>query len=341
MHLLKFARHMPKAELHVHLEGSIRPATLLQLAQRNGVRLPAETEQELRAFYGFRDFPHFLQVYGAITSCLCTPEDYALIAYEFGRDCARQNVRYAEVTFTVATNVRVTGLPWQTLLEALNAGRAQAREHFGVEWRWVFDISRDNPETQDQVLDIALAAREQGVIALGLGGSEALFPPELFVRPFARAKEAGLARVPHAGENAGPPSIWTALRLLSADRIGHGIRCIEDPALVEHLGQRQVPIEVCPTSNVCLGVYPNYVAHPLRRLWDAGLLITIGSDDPPMFGTNLNREYELLVEEFGFGASDLQRMSLNGLRASFLPAEERARMMAEFQSEFARLQAAP
>ena len=339
MDLHEFARRMPKVDLHVHLEGSIRPATLLQLAQRNGVCLPAETEQELREFYRFQDFPHFVQVYVAVTSCLRTPEDYVLIAYEFGRNCARQNVRYAEVTFTVSTNTRLTGLPWQTLLEALNAGRAQARAQFGVDWRWVFDISRDNPETQDQVLDIALAAREQGVVALGLGGSEAAFPPELFVRPFARAREAGLARVPHAGETAGPASIWTALRLLHADRIGHGVRCIEDPALMDYLGQHQVPLEVCPTSNVCLGVYPDYAAHPLRRLWDFGLFLTVGSDDPPMFGTDLNREYELLVEEFGFDASDLARMSLNGLRASLLPTDERMRMMAEFQGEISRLQA--
>jgi adenosine deaminase len=139
MDLHEFAHRMPKAELHVHLEGSICPATLLQLAQRNGVQLPAETEEELREFYRFRGFPHFVQVFVAVTSCLHKPEDYTLIAYEFGRDCARQNVRYAEVTFTVATNVRMTGLPWQIVLEALNAGRTQARAEFGVEWRWVFD----------------------------------------------------------------------------------------------------------------------------------------------------------------------------------------------------------
>jgi adenosine deaminase len=337
MDLYEFARCMPKVNLHVHLEGSIRPATLLQLAQHNGVQLPAKTEEELREFYRFRGFPHFVQVFVAVTSCLHKPEDYTLIAYEFGRDCARQNVRYAEVTFTVATNVRMTGLPWQIVLEALNAGRTQARAEFGVEWRWVFDISRDNPETQDQVLDIALAGREQGVVALGLGGSETDFPPKLFVRPFARAREAGLARVPHAGETAGPESIWAALRLLHADRIGHGVRSIEDPALVDYLRQHQVPLEVCPTSNVCLGVYPDYAMHPLRRLWDSGLFITLGSDDPPMFGTDLNREYELLIEKFGFNGGDLARISLNGLRASFLPTDERMRMMVEFQDEFAGL----
>jgi aminodeoxyfutalosine deaminase len=147
--------------------------------------------------------------------------------------------------------------------------------------------------------------------------------------------------VPHAGETAGPESIWAALRLLHADRIGHGVRSIEDPALVDYLREHQVPLEVCPTSNVCLGVYPDYATHPLRRLWDSGLFITLGSDDPPMFGTDLNSEYELLVEEFGFNDSELARISLNGLRASFLPADERTCMMVEFQDEFARLHATP
>jgi len=337
MDLHEFARRMPKAELHVHLEGSIRPATLLQLAPRNGVTLPAQDEAGLHEFYRFRDFAHFVQVYVTVTGCLRTPEDYHLIAYEFGSHAARQNVCYAEVTFTVATNVRLTGLPWQTILEGLNAGRAEARAEFGVDWRWVFDISRDNPETQEEVLEIALAAREQGVVALGLGGSEAQFGPELFVSTFARAREAGMACVPHAGEMAGPPSIWTALRELHADRIGHGVRCIEDLALVEYLRERQVPLEICPTSNVCLGVYPNYAAHPLRRLWEAGLCVTVSSDDPPMFDTDLNHEYEVLVDRFHFSADELEQVSLNGLRASFLPAPKKAQIAAEFRAEFARL----
>jgi adenosine deaminase len=335
MDLHAFARRMPKAELH--LEGSIRPATLLQLARRNGVTLPAQDEAGLREFYRFRDFAHFVQVYVTVTRCLRTPDDYRLIAYEFGSHCARQNVRYAEATFTVATNVRLTGLPWQAILEGLNAGRAQALAEFGVDWRWVFDISRDNPETQEDVLKIALAARAQGVVALGLGGSEAQFGSELFVGTFARAREAGLACVPHAGEMAGPPSIWAALRELHADRIGHGVRCVEDSALVEYLRERQVPLEVCPTSNVCLGVYPDYAAHPLRRLWEAGLCVTVNSDDPPMFDTDLNHEYEVLVDHFHFSADELEQVSLNALRASFGPAAKRAQLEAEFQAEFARL----
>ena len=337
MNLRDFARRMPKAELHVHLEGSIRPTTLLQLARRNDVTLPAQDVDGLRDFYRFRDFPHFVEVYIAITACLRTPDDYRLIAYQFGADCARQNIRYAEATFTIATNTRYTGLPWRVILASLNEGRAQARARFGVDWRWVFDISRDNPDTQDRVIEIALAAREQGVVALGLGGSEADFPPHLFVQTFERARRAGLPRVPHAGETAGPESIWAALRSLHADRLGHGVRCVEDPALVAHLRERHIPLEICPTSNLRLGVYPDYETHPLRQLWDAGLLITVGSDDPPMFGADLSHEYEVLVAHFGFDADELERVSLNGLHASFLPPSEKERLAADFRAEFARL----
>ena len=337
MNLHEFAHRMPKIELHVHLEGAIRPTTLLDLAQRNGVRLPVNDEKDLLNFYRFRDFPHFIEVYVTITGCLRTPDDYALVAYEFGSECARQNVRYAEVTFTIGTNTKLTGLPWHAILDGLNTGRERAHSEFGVDWRWVFDISRDNPATQKEVVEVALAARDHGVVALGLGGTEAEFPPALFESSFSFAHRSGLARVPHAGETAGPESIWSALRCLHADRLGHGVRCIEDPALMAYLREHQVPLELCPTSNIRLGVYPDYAAHPSRLLWDEGLMITVNSDDPPLFGTDLNMEYDVLVSHFGFNADDLETVSLNGLRASFLPATEKSRLEAEFHAEFARL----
>jgi adenosine deaminase len=337
VNLHEFARRMPKVELHVHLEGSTRPVTLLQLAERNGVDLPAKSVEGLQDFYRFRDFSRFIEVYVAITRCLQTPDDYRLIAYEFGADCARQNVRYAEATFSIFTNVTYANLPWQAIVEGLNTGRAQARAGFGVDWRWVFDIVRDIPETQSAVVEIAVAAQDQGVVALGLGGSEKGFPPELFASSFEQARQAGLRSVPHAGEIAGPESIWGALRLLHADRIGHGVRCVEDPTLVDHLRERQVALEMCPTSNICLGVFPSYEAHPLRQLWDEGLLITVNSDDPPLFNTDLNHEYEVLVDHFGFGADELERVSLNALHASFLSQTEKAQLEAEFRDQFAQL----
>jgi adenosine deaminase len=337
MNLPEFALRMPKAELHVHLEGSILPRTLLQLAQHNHVRLPASDEAGLEKLYRFRSFEQFLETYLMITGCLHTPDDYRLIAYEFGSECARQNIRYAEVIFTMLTSTSLTGLPWQEILHGLNAGRVQATADFGVRWQWVFDIVRNEPDTQAAVLDITLAARDQGVVALGLGGLETGFPPELFVDTFRRAEAENLHRAPHAGEIAGPESVWSALNLLHADRIEHGVRSIEDPLLVEYLRSNAIPLDICPTSNICLNVYPDYASHPLRGLWDAGLFLTVGSDDPPMFGTDLNHEYQLLVEDYNFTQPELERISLNAIHASFLSLAEKQTLAQEFQAEFNKL----
>jgi adenosine deaminase len=337
MNLPEFALRMPKAELHVHLEGSILPRTLLQLAQRNHVRLPASDEAGLEKLYRFRNFEQFLETYLMITGCLRTADDYRLIAYQFGSECARQNIRYAEVIFTMLTSSTLTGLPWQEILHGLNAGREQVAADFGVRWQWVFDIVRNEPDTQAAVLDITLAARDQGVVALGLGGLETGFPPELFVDTFHRAEAENLHRAPHAGEIAGPESVWSALNLLHADRIEHGVRSIEDPLLVEYLRSNAIPLDICPTSNICLNVYPDYASHPLRKLWDSGLFLTVGSDDPPMFGTDLNREYQLLVEDYNFTQPELERISLNAIHASFLSPAEKQILVQEFQAEFNRL----
>ena len=325
---------MPKVELHVHLEGSILPRTLLTLAMRNNVHLPAQDEAGLNSLYQYQNFDQFLRSYITITGCLRTPEDYRLIAYDYGCECARQNIRYAEVTFTILTNTRLTGLPWQEILQGLNAGREQAQQEFGVRWQWVFDIVRNLPETQNEVLEIALAARELGVVALGLGGNEAGYPAELFTETFGRAEREGLHRVPHAGEIMGPESVWSAIKQLHAERIGHGVRSIEDPSLVEYLRDRAIPLEVCPTSNIRLCVYSDYAHHPLRKLWDAGLQLTIGSDDPPMFATDLNHEYQHLVQDFGFTRLELERLSLNGIQASFLNQPDKDNLTRESQQEF-------
>jgi adenosine deaminase len=337
MNLLEFAQKMPKAELHVHLEGSILPRTLIKLAQRNHVILPGDDEAGLVEFYRFRNFETFIETYLTITSCLRTPEDYRLIAYEFGCECARQNIRYAEVTFTIVTNMALTGLSWMEILSGLNTGREQAQKDFQVKWQWIFDIVRNNPDTQETVLNISLAAREMGVIALGLGGSEVGFPPEMFLDTFKRAKDEQLHRVPHAGEIAGPQSVWSAVKLLHAERIGHGIRSIEDLELVDYLKTKSIPLEICPTSNIRLNIYPDYVHHPLRKFWDAGVFITINSDDPPMFGTDLNNEYQVLVNYFNFNQAELEQISLNAIQASFLSQGEKNELLQVFKQEFAEL----
>jgi len=339
MSLHDFIREMPKVELHVHLEGSIRPATVLTLAERNGVALPAADLDSLREFYRFIDFDHFIEVYFTVSGCLKTVSDFSLIAYEFGADMARQNIRYAEVTFTPNTNVANSGLPFDEILAGLNDGRARANDDYGVEFQWVLDIVRDDPASRYQVAEWAASAVDRGVIGFGLGGTELGHPPEWFADAYAVAREAGLHSVPHAGEIVGPESVWNAIQWLGAERIGHGVHSVEDPALVDYLREHQIPLEICPTSNLCLGAYPSYEEHPIRRLWEAGVCVTVNSDDPPMFDTDLVREYEVLADRLGFSAADVERLSLNALLASFLPLERKMALARHFGREFARLRA--
>ena len=342
--LAAYLRAAPKAELHVHLEGSILPATLLALAERNGVALPAQTVAELQQWFRYRDFNHFIDIYFAITGCLKQAEDYELIAYEFGAEMARQQVRYAEVTFSPSTHYDVLGIPFDTFFGGLTRGRERARAEFGVEMRWVFDIVRNiedearNRKLADYVTSVALEGMDAGVVALGLGGAEVGYPPERFAPFFERARAAGLHSAPHAGETVGPESVWGALRALGAERLGHGARSIEDLALVAHLAKEQIPVELCPTSNLRLGVYPNLAAHPLPRLHAAGVPVTVNSDDPPLFNTTLNQEVALLAEPFGFDLATINHLLLNGVSYSFLPPEEKQALEATFQREMAWLQ---
>ncbi len=340
----RYVAAVPKAELHVHLEGSIQPATLLTLAQRNGVQLPVQTVADLQNWFTFRDFNHFIEIYFEISSCLKTTEDYELIAYEFGATMARQNVRYAEVTFSPSTHHFSLGIPFDTFFTGLTRGRLRAQKEFGIEIRWIFDIVRDIPDETlnnrraEYTLAVALEGINNGVVALGLGGAEVGHPPEQFTTWFEKAREAGLHSAPHAGETVGPGSVWGAIRVLGAERLGHGVRSIEDPALVDYLADRHIPLEVCPTSNVRLGVYADLASHPLPDLHDAGVPVTINSDDPPLFNTTLNDEVKLLVDPFNFDINTINEILLNGVRCSFLPVEKKQAMEALFQNEMARLQ---
>lgn len=334
-----YIRAMPKAELHVHLEGSIRPETLLGLAQRHGVELPAEDLSGLRRWFNFTDFHHFIEVYLTITRCLRSTDDYELITYEFGAEMARQNIRYAEVTFSPCTHESM-GMPQEVWFPGLTEGRRRAKEELGVEINWVFDIvriERNREWNGDYTLAMALEGREEGVVALGLGGYEAPNPPGPFAKWFDRAKEEGLKSAPHAGETAGPESIWAAIRELHADRIGHGVRAIEDPALVAWLAEHRIPLELCPTSNLCLGVYNSVGAHPLRKLHEAGVPVTVNSDDPPLFGTSLTEEVQLLDTAFGFSRGEVAAFMLRAVRCSFLSEERKAVLESEFREQMNRL----
>ncbi len=347
--LRAYVHAMPKAEIHVHLEGSIRPSTLLALAERHDRlnTLPARNLEELRQWFRFTDFPHFIQVYLTISDLLRTPEDFAFIVHARGRDMAEQNIRYSELTFTpyTHTHLQQKNLTIDDLLEGLEAGRRQARAEFGVEMRWVFDIPRNvnfpdgyashygenyDPVPSVTTLSYALEGMERGVVGFGLGGFEVGAPPQPFAHVFAEAKAAGLLSVPHAGETMGAASVLSAVIDLQADRIGHGVRAIEDPFVLALLRERNIPLEINPTSNVCLHVYRRAAEHPFPHLDRMGLTVTVNSDDPPLFNTTLEQEYALLAVEFGYDRANLARIARNAFAVSGLPDEPKRRLLAEF-----------
>jgi aminodeoxyfutalosine deaminase len=340
MTLETFIRRMPKVELHVHLEGSIRPETLLLLAERGGVTLPATTADGLRQWYKFTDFAHFVEIYLTISACIRSPEDIEFIAREFLRGQAAQRILHSEVTFTPYTHYSSNRrIPFEDQIAALGRAREWAARELEISVGWVLDIVRNVRPVEHglTVADWAISGMGNGVVALGLGGIEAGHPSELFQEAFDRARAAGLPAVPHAGETAGPESVWAALRTLKAQRIGHGVRCLEEPGLVAELRERQIPLEVCPTSNVCLGVAPSLAEHPLPRLLDEGLYVTINSDDPPMFNTTLTDEYLRAAQILGCGAETIELLAINAVRASLLPEASRVEMERRFREEFARL----
>jgi len=341
MSLHSYLAAMPKAELHVHLEGSTQPETLFELAERNGIKLPAANPDALREHYHFRDFPHFIEIYMMIINCLRTEQDFSDLVYRFGGEMARQNIRYAEVTWTPQFYVRgELQMPFPVLLDAINDGRRRANEQWGVDMRWIPDIVRNLPQYKEDVTDwvCSPAARDGGVVALGLGGFEVGYPPELFEAQYRRAREQhGIPGNPHAGETMGAESVWGAIHSLQSTRIGHGVRAIEDPALVRYLAEHQIPLEINPTSNLCLNVFPAYAQHPLKKLIEAGCLVTVNSDDPPLFNTTLTAEYIHAIEDCGLSLHQLEEAALNAVRVSYLADEQKNALLGEFQAAYAQL----
>lgn len=342
--MVSFIRQMPKAEIHIHLEGSIQPETVLTLAQRHQRErsLPSTEITELQEWFTFTDFPHFVEIYLTISDLLRTPEDFALIVEACGADMAAQNIRYRELTFTPYTHTHLQdkGLTIDDLLAGLEEGRAAARAKYDVEMCWVFDIPRNasfsrsnglyDPQVAEKTLAYALAGQDRGVVGFGLGGFEVGAPPEPYAHAFAEAKAAGLLSVPHAGETMGALSVRGALHELQADRVGHGVRAIEDPALLQEIKERQVVLEINPTSNICLHVYRRVAEHPFPHLDRMGLLVTLNSDDPPLFNTTLIDEYAVAAREFGYGQADLARIARNAFVAAGLPADRKRQLLIEF-----------
>lgn len=339
MTINEFVEKMPKIELHVHIEGAVLPGTLLQLAERNRIALPAQNENDIRTWYQFKDFAHFITIYEKISKCIQTIDDIEFVVREFLKEQARQNIRYTEATWTPFTHYQQKGLAFAEQLAAINRAADWAKQELQVDMGLVIDIPRhDVDKTQSMMIaNWAVSGKRERVVALGIGGKEVGFPPDLFSDAFAYARQHGLAMIPHAGETVGAESIWSAIRDLHATRIYHGVRAVEDDDLIAYLRETQIPLDICPTSNVCLGVVPDITSHMLPQLLDAGVFITINSDDPPMFNTTLTNEYIAIAETFNLDRTAIQLLIMNALEASLLSTTKKNSLRREFQSAFEQL----
>lgn len=327
-----FVMTLPKAELHLHLEGAIEPQTLLELRRRHGT---TSTLAEVEQLYRYADFPGFLMAFKTLTEDLQTPEDYELITYRLMEKLKWESVLHAEVYVSVGVCLwRRQDFP--AIFEGLERGRQRGERDFGVSLLWIFDAVRQfGVDAARAVFELAAHYRDRHVVAIGIGGDEQKAPPELFRDAYAYAAGQGLRLTAHAGEYAGPESIWGALNL-RAERIGHALTAEQDPELVEELANRQIPLEMCITSNLRTGCCKSLADHPVRRYFDQGLMITLNSDDPAMFSSTLAQEYQLARNSFAFTEEHLRELARNSFEASFLPAEKKLEFLNLFDAAAAR-----
>ena len=326
-------RALPKVEQHIHIVGSTRPETLLWLMEQGGIESPHRTVEDVRRFFRYRDFPHFISIYSTVVDCITDEGQFERITYEMLEGDARCNVRYVEASFSAPDHV-LKGLDYGRTLDAINRAIRRARSDFGIECNVRVDLVRNYGSEAGMGVFDWIEEKGDNVVSIDIGGSEEAFPPKPYAPVYRRAREMGLHLAAHAGEVAGPESIWNAVRHLGVERIGHGVAARVDPKLMKHLREHGITIEACPISNVKTGVVPSLRAHPIRAFFNRGLTVTVNSDDPSMFGTDMNNEYLQLHRELGFTIPELFRLSLNAVDSSFLPEERRSRLRESFIEEY-------
>ncbi|MEU4495745.1 adenosine deaminase [Streptomyces sp. NPDC023998] len=327
-----FIAGLPKAELHVHHVGSASPRIVAELAARHpDSKVPTDPEA-LADYFTFTDFAHFIEVYLSVVDLIRTPEDVRLLTFEVARDMARQNIRYAELTITPFSSTR-RGIEEKAFMAAIEDARKAAEAELGVVLRWCFDIPGEaGLEAAEETARLAVDLHPEGLVSFGLGGPEIGVPRPQFKPYFDRAIAAGLHSVPHAGETTGPQTIWDALNELRAERIGHGTSATEDPKLLAHLAEHRIPLEVCPTSNIATRAVTDLDEHPIKEMVAAGVLVTINSDDPPMFGSDLNNEHAVAARLLQLDERGLADLAKNAVEASFLDPAGKARIAAEIDT---------
>jgi aminodeoxyfutalosine deaminase len=333
----EFISGLPKAELHVHHVGSASPRIVAELAARHEGSTPVPADPDLLAeYFTFDDFAHFIEVYLAVVSLIRDPEDLWALIHGVGRDLAAQQVRYAELTVTPYSHL-IRGFKAPELCEVIEDARRRVAADFGTTLRWCFDIpGEEGLPAAEATLKIALEQQPDGLVSFGLGGPEIGVGRSQFAPYFSAARASGLHSVPHAGETTGPQTVWEAIRDLGAERIGHGIHSVDDPALLDYLIDHEITLEVCPTSNVCTRAVPALADHPLPQLVKAGVPVTINSDDPPMFGTTLNDEYAVAAELLGLDRQGIASLARTAVRASFLDSTGKAALLKEIDDYVSR-----
>jgi aminodeoxyfutalosine deaminase len=327
--LTAFVAGLPKAELHVHHVGSASPRIVAELAGRHPDSPVPQDPQALARFFTFTDFAHFIDVYLSVVDLVRTPEDVWTLTYEIARDMTWQAVHYAELTCSPYTSM-IRGIAPEAFCDAIEDARHAAERDFGIVLRWCFDIPGESGiPAAEETARIATELTTEGLVSFGLGGPEIGVPRPQFQPYFDRARAAGLHSVPHAGETTGPQTIWDALNSLGAERIGHGTSAAQDADLLAHLVEHGVPLEVCPTSNVATRSVARLDEHPIKQMYAAGAVVTVNSDDPPMFGTTLNQEYAVVAWLLDLDETGLKQLAQNAVDASFADDDVKKRLTAE------------
>ncbi len=336
MELIDAIKALPKAEHHVHLLGSIKPATLMKAITDTGVDSPYDSIEDIERSFKFQNFAHFISVYKQIISLVTEERYFEPMTYELLESSKECNVKYVEMSFS-APDHTLQGLDFELMMKAIERGIRRGQSDFGVKADIRIDIVRNyGLESAMESLDM-IENRPEGIVSIDIGGSEKEYPSEPYAEVYNRAREMGLHTVAHAGEAAGPQSIWDAVTYLGVERIGHGISAIQDEKLMRHLQETGITLEVCPVSNVRTRVVDSLREHPIRTFFDRGMSLTVNSDDPTFFDTDMNNEYEQLHEVLGFTIQELFQISLNAVESSFVDAETKQQMRREFQNDYSKI----
>ena len=336
MNTLEAIRALPKVELHVHTLGSILPSTLLSILNEDGIDTPYKTEEDIVKRFQYSDFIHFIEVYMEIVGYITDEKHFEHITFDMLKKCSECNTRYVEASFSPRDHLQ-HNLDFTKMIDAINNGIDRARESFDIETNIRIDLVRTS--TQDEAMEVLdhIEKKPHNIVSVDIGGKEAQFPPAPFAEVYKRAREMGLHLVAHAGEAAGPQSIWDAIEFLEVERIGHGVTAREDPKLIAVLKEKQIGIEMSPISNVRTGVVKSIQDHPIREFYDKGLLVTVSTDDPSLFHTDLNNEYIQIHKHLGFSIPELFQLSMNGIETAFVDETKKLDLSNSFTTEYRQI----